>query len=50
MVIKVLLLKVWFETRSWVQEAHSGIGEMPMVIAEQVNSDLLVHRAQVVET
>lgn len=44
MVIKALLLKVWFEIRSWVQKTHSGIGETPMVTAEQVNSDLWVQR------
>lgn len=43
MVIKALL-KVWFEIRSWVQKTHSGIGETPMVTAEQVNSDLWVQR------
>lgn len=39
MVIRVLVLKVWFESRSWVQQAHSGTGEVSMVTAEEVNSD-----------
>lgn len=42
--IKALLLKVWFDIRSWVQKTHGGIREMLMVTAKQVNSDLWVHR------
>lgn len=50
MVIRVLVLKVWFESRSWVQQARSRIGEVSMVTAEEVNSDCWAHRAQIVKT
>ena len=40
MVMAALVLRVWWETRPWVQEAHSGTGEMPRVTASEVNSGL----------
>lgn len=48
--IKTSLLKLGFETRSWVQEAPSGTGELSMVTAEEVNTDFGMYRAQTVES
>lgn len=44
MVMAALVLRVWWETRPWAQEAHSGTGEMPRVTASEVNSGLWLHR------
>ena len=44
MVKAALVLRVWWETRPWVQEAHSGTEEMPRVTASEVNSGLWPHR------